>query len=35
MDKDKSIGEKAGQKRQSFSSEQHSEGKLRVILDEI
>ena len=29
------MGEKAGQKRQSSSSEQYSEGKLRVILDEI
>ena len=34
-DKDKAIGEKAGQKRQSSSSEHHSEGKLKVILDEI
>ena len=34
-DNNKSIGEKAGQKRQSSSPEHHSEGKLRVILDEI
>ena len=34
-DNNKSIGKKAGQKRQYSSPEHHSEGKLRVILDEI
>ena len=34
-DKDKPIGEKTGQKRQSSSPEHQSEGNLRVILDEI
>ena len=34
-DNNKPIGEKSGQKRQSSSPENHSEGKLRVILDEI
>ena len=33
--KNKHIGEKAGQKRQPSSSEHHSEGKLRVTLNEI
>ena len=33
--KDKPIGEKAGQKRQSSSSEHHSEGKLRVTRNKI